>query len=135
MRSKNNSEPYSDRLEVLDFFPKDDGSSGCGCLTLIVIVVVILVICVSLNKDYSPYPPTETAASLQDERIYVEITGDVNLRKSIGTDSPVLIVIPKGTNLYCSEKKTTSGGYVWYKASYKGQTGWFYGRYARELPG
>jgi uncharacterized protein YraI len=48
----------------------------------------------------------------------IATTGDTNLRKAPGTDSPVLTLIPKGTTV---EVDTCSNG--WCKASFDGQDG------------
>src|ERR1700735_1933214 len=50
-------------------------------------------------------------------------TGDTNLRKGAGTDSPVLTLIPKGTTVEVG--KCTNG---WCQASFDGQDGYLIGQ-------
>ncbi len=133
---KNDSFPSTGEL-LLAFHVLKRGLRSGGCFTFLIIVAAIVIWGSRMNKDYSPYPATEAVSAVEKEQqntYYVEIIGNVNLRTDIGTDNPVLIVIPIGEKLICTEKRVTSGGYLWYKTSYKNKTGWFYGRYAREIP-
>src|SRR3984957_9425268 len=53
----------------------------------------------------------------------VVTTGDTNLRKAPGTESPVLTLIPKGTTVEVG--KCTNG---WCQASFDGQDGYLIGQ-------
>jgi hypothetical protein len=53
----------------------------------------------------------------------VVTTGDTNLRKAAGTESPVLTLIPKGTTVEVG--KCTNG---WCQASFDGQDGYLIGQ-------
>lgn len=130
----------------MEYYYRDD-TPGCGFFILLAIVFIIVFIYALPSKEENPFfassasdrstateaQSTSQGSKTQAKTYYVEIIGNVNLREKIGTDTKILVVIPKGMKLECTAKETTSGGYVWYKTTYKKQTGWIYGEYAKEI--
>lgn len=89
---------------------------------------------ISWKKDtratgYEIYMSTAKA-----DKNYMKTTGKLNLRKSTSTSSKSLIKMSSGAKVKILKKNAKkSGGYTWYKVSYKGKTGYVASKYLKGI--
>lgn len=93
-------------------------------------IVICAAVCVMLCGLFVWQMDSETALAGQTGTVVTE-GSTLNMRSGVGTQNPVLTIIPNGTQIMVLDTAagTDTGGTMWYKVTYNGQEGYVSSKY------